>query len=91
MQHIKIQIEDDVAEKLDRLAAERHVTVDDFVEAELIALISREQARKRLRELVETSPLSLEPGWKWNREELYDRPMLRGYKRPPVRSDSAAE
>ena len=82
-----IEIDDDLAAGLQQLAADRQTELKALVGAELDASLKREEGRKRLRHLVETAPLQLEPGWKWNREDCYDRPLLRGYKRPPLRSD----
>ena len=84
---LTIDLEDDVVAGLERVAADRHIGLKEHVEAESSASIVREANRQRFVRLVKTAPLQLEPGWTWNREDCYDRPQLRGYKRPPVLSD----
>ena len=89
MATLTIDLEEHVLAGLERVAADRHVGLKEHIEAELNASIARDESRRCFVRLVETAPLQLEPGWKWNREDCYDRPQLRGYKRPPVLGDGA--
>jgi len=89
MKNITLAIDDGVLRAARRYAAAHDTTVNGLVRAYLTRIATEDDrvttARKELLELAETSPARLGPGWKWNREELYDRPVLRRHKRPHLR------
>jgi hypothetical protein len=49
-----------------------NAVVREFLEKFANEDVRREDARKRLRELMETSTGRLGPDYRWNREELYE-------------------
>ncbi len=77
MAALTIDIDDKLIHALRETAALRHTTVDAIVESVLSDIVVGEQRPKSFRELAEEASLSLEPGWKWNREETHDRAVLR--------------
>ena len=93
MRNITLAVEDDVLAAVRRLAAERKTTVNGLVRAYLKSLAKQAskddaaRARQELVRLSETTTGRLPDDWKWNREELYDRPSLLGHQRAGVRSD----
>ena len=76
MKNITLAIEESVLENARVVAAKRRTTVNavvrDFLEKFAGEDARREEARKRLRELMETSTGRLGPDYRWNREELYE-------------------
>lgn len=76
MTTLTLDLDDDLVARLARMAEARHVRVEEVAREALSAAAERADARTELRRLVEEAPLALEPGWKWNREDLYDRPAL---------------
>jgi hypothetical protein len=92
MRNITLAIDDEVLEKARAYAAEHKTTVNAIVRQHLEKLAGendkRAEARKQLLRLAETSKGRLSPDYVWNREELYDRPVLRRYKRPRLRREA---
>src|SRR5262245_15355403 len=89
MRNITLSVEEDVLREVRKLAAERETTVNGLVRDYLgrLAQHRREGARAR-QELVRLSKASSwNPGqdWQWNRDELYDRPSVRGYQHSRLR------
>ena len=85
MKNITLAVEDDVLAAVRELAAERKTTVNGLVRDYLSSLAeeARKEAAARAREkLVRLSEESTAGmgDWKWNREELYDRPILSGHE-----------
>jgi hypothetical protein len=84
-------MDDEVLDKVRAYAAEHKTTVNAIVRAHLEKLASendrRAEARRNLKRLAETSNGRLGPGYVWNREELYDRPVLLGHKHSDLRSE----
>ena len=91
MKNITLAIDDHVLAEARRYAANKGTTVNALVREHLTRIATEEdriaKARRELLELAERSTLDMGPGWKWNREELYDRPGLRGHERPDLRGD----
>lgn len=89
MKNITLAIDEEVLKGARRYATARDTTVNGLVREYLTRIATEDdrvaKARKELLKLAETSTARLGPGWKWNREELYDRPVLRGHKRPHLR------
>lgn len=92
MRNITLAIDDEVLEKVRAYAAEHKTTVTAIVRQHLEKLAAendkRAEARKQLLRLAETSKGRLSPDYVWNREGLYDRPVLRRYKRPRLRREA---
>jgi hypothetical protein len=85
MKNITLAVEDDVLAAVRKLAAERKTTVNGLVRdyfASLAEEARKEAAARARRELVRLSEESTFDmgGWRWNREELYDRPLLSGHE-----------
>ena len=93
MKNITLAIDEKVLKGVRRYAAAHDTTVNGLVREYLTRIANEDdrlvQARKDLLTLAETSPARLGSAWKWNREELYDRPVLRGHKRPDLRRGGA--
>ena len=89
MKSITLAIDDEVLEKVRVYAVERKTTVNAIVRQHLEKIAGendkRAEARRQLLRLAETSRGRLSPEYVWNREELHDRPVLRGHKRPRLR------
>jgi hypothetical protein len=89
MKNITLAIDEDVLRAARRYAAARDTTVNGLVREYLTRIATDgdrvAKAREELMKLAESSSARLGPGWKWNREELYDRPVLRRHKRPHLR------
>ena len=89
MKNLTLAIEEDVLREARKYAAERETTVNALVREYLTGLVSQQErsreARRQLLALSESSTWDPGPGWKWNREELYDRGSLRGHERAPLR------
>lgn len=95
MKHITIALDDEYLQELERRAAQRGTTVEDYVRGLIQDLPlgpvvvtdeDRARARRKLVELSERSPGRL-GNWKWNREELYDRDALPRHEHSRVRGD----
>ena len=89
MKHVKLDLDDDLLKAAEAYAAKYDTTVDAILRDYLARIVTQSdraaQARKELVELAKKSTLDLGPGWKWNREELYDRSVLSGHKRSDLR------
>ena len=93
MKNITLSIDEDVLREVRKYAAERETTVNALVRDHLTRLArQRREGAKARQELARLSDKSTwDPGpWKWNREELYDRPSLRRHERPGVRGVARA-
>jgi predicted transcriptional regulator len=77
MKNITFAIDDDVLDKVRIVAAQRKTTVNALVREFLSEIATRdekrEEARKRLLELMDTSEGRMAADWKFNREETYER------------------
>jgi hypothetical protein len=92
MKNITLAIDEHVLDEVRRYAVNKGTTVNAIVREHLTRIASEEdriaKARRELLELAEQSTLDMGPDWKWNREELYDRPGLRRHERPDLRGDT---
>jgi len=93
MKNITLAVEDEVLAAVRKLATERKTTVNGLVRDYLQSLAEQAlkddaaRARRELLELSETTTFRLPDDWKWNREDLYDRPSLLRHKRAGVRGE----
>ncbi len=91
MKNITLAVADEVLDKVRSYAAEQKTTVNAIVRQYLEKIASendkRAEARRQLRRLAEKSQGRLGPGFVWNREELYDRPVLRGHEHSGLRGE----
>jgi hypothetical protein len=91
MRNITLAVEDEVLEKVRTYAAEQKTTVNALVRQHLEKIAAendkRSEARRHLLRLADTSEGRLAPGYIWNREELYDRPVLRRHERSDLRRE----
>ncbi|MGO8952009.1 MAG: hypothetical protein ACLPWS_22885 [Rhodomicrobium sp.] len=93
MKNITLAVEDDVLAAVRKLAAERETTVNGLVRDYLKSLAKQAskddaaRARQELVKLSETTTGRLPDDWKWNREDLYDRPSLLRHERAGVCGD----
>jgi plasmid stability protein len=91
MKNITLAIDDEILNKVRVYAAEHKTTVNAIVRNHLEKLVGendkRSEARRNLLRLAETSRGRLASDYAWNREELYDRPVLRGHERPHLRGE----
>jgi hypothetical protein len=90
MKNITLAVEDKVLAAVRKVAAERKTTVNGLVRdyLESLAEQARREASARARaELVRLSEESTAGmgDWKWNREELYDRPVFSRHEHPDLR------
>lgn len=89
MKNITLALDEDVLAKVRRIASNKDTTVNALVREYLSRLADQDDkaktARERLVELARRSTWDPGPDWKWNREELYDRPGLRGHERTDLR------
>lgn len=89
MKNITLAIDEKVLAKVRRTAARKDTTVNALVREYLTRLADQDdraaRARMELVELAKRSTLELGPAWKWNREEIYDRPSLRRFERADLR------
>ena len=87
--NITLAIDEQVLKRVRRIAAERDTTVNGLVRDYLTKLADvddkAKKARLELVELAKRSNWDPGPGFKWNREELYDREALRRYERSDLR------
>lgn len=88
MKNITLAVDEEVLATVRAYAARNNTTVNALVREHLERIARQEdkaaQARQRLVELSRESKGGL-GDWKWNREELYDRPVLSGHEHPGVR------
>ncbi len=90
MKNITLAVEDNVLAAVRKLAAEKNTTVNALVRdylgtlAEQVRKEASDRARKELVRLSEESTACM-GGWKWNREEVYDRPIFSGHQHSNLR------
>jgi len=93
MKNITLSVEEEVLREARKYAAARETTVNALVRDYLSRLIAQERdgakVREELARLSDESEARLGPDWKWNREDLYDRPVLSGHQHPALRSRRA--
>ena len=91
MKNITLAMDDEVLDKVRTYAAEHKTTVNAIVREHLEKIASekdkRAEARRQLKQLAETSTGRIGPDYVWNREELYDRPVLHRHEHPGVRGE----
>ena len=77
MKNITLAVEDEILNRARVVAAERRTTINAMVREFLTEVANREaklsQARRELLELIDNSTGDMGPGWKWNREDAYER------------------
>ena len=92
--NITLAVDEAVLDKVRRIALDRKPTVNGLVREYLTRLADLNgQAANARKEIVRLSKESTwNPGddWTWNREDIYDRPMLRGHERPGLRNVDTA-
>ena len=90
MTNITMAIDDGLLSRARAFADRKGTTVNAIVREQLASVVDaedlREEARKALIKLMENSTGRLGPGYKFNREELYEERMLPRHKHPAVRS-----
>lgn len=95
MKNITLAIEEDVLKAARKYAAKHNTTVNGMVREYLARLAKFEdraaKAREELVKLSETSEARLAEGWKWNREELYDRPIFSRHQHSSVCGNGKGE
>ena len=91
MKNLTLSIDENVLKEIRRYAADRGTTVNAIVRDHLTRIATQEDkaanARRELVELAKTSSWDPGPGWKWSREEIYDRPVFSRFEHPDLRSD----
>jgi hypothetical protein len=91
VKNITLAIDEGVLEKVRAYAAEQKTTVNAIVRQHLEKIAGendkRAEARRQLRRLAETSQARLGGDHVWNREELYDRPVLRRHEHSDLRRE----
>jgi hypothetical protein len=89
MTNITLAIDDELLKSVRAFAKARGTTLNALVRSELLQLIEQDQrqeeARQGLLALIENSTARMGPNFKFNREELYESPMLSGHKHPDLR------
>ncbi|MDX2265106.1 MAG: DUF6364 family protein [Hyphomicrobiales bacterium] len=89
MKNVTLAIEEEVLAAARVYAAKHNTTVNGLVRDYLKRLATQEDraanARKRLVELSERSQARLPDGWNFNREEIYDRPILSRHQNTDLR------
>jgi hypothetical protein len=89
MTNITLAIDDKLLKSVRAFAKAKGTTLNALVRSELSQLIEQDQrqeeARQGLLALIENSKARMGPNFKFNREELYESPMLSGYKHPDLR------
>src|SRR5271165_3503784 len=92
MKNITLAVDEEVLNKVRAYAVEHKTTVNAIVRRHLEKIAGendmRAEARRQLLRLAETSRGRMSPDYVWNREELYDRPVLRRHKRPRLRGEA---
>lgn len=91
MTELTVLLDEGVTESLEQMAREKAVPLNTLVAESLADLAERHKARTRLRELLETSTISLDADWKWDREDIYERAVLRRHQRGPLCDDGTSE
>ena len=94
MKNITLALEEEVLEGMRQYAARHRTTVNALIREHCKRIVTQEdraaEARRELAELSERSTGRLGPDWKWNRAELYDRPILRRYECADIRGNGKA-
>jgi hypothetical protein len=89
MTNITLAIDDKLLKSVRAFAKAKGTTLNALVRSELSQLIEQDQrqeeARQGLLALIENSTARMGPNFKFNREELYESPMLSGHKHPDLR------
>ncbi len=89
MKNITLAIDDELLAKVRRTAARQDTTVNALVRDYLTRLAQQDdraaKARQGLLELSRQSTWEVPAGWKWSREDAYDRTNLRGHERADLR------
>jgi hypothetical protein len=90
MPNITLAIDEKLLKSVRTFAKRRGTTVNSLVREELEQLMQRderqEEARLGLLKLIEESTARMGPNFKFDREEMYESPMLSGHKHPDLRS-----
>lgn len=93
--NITLAVDEDVLEKVRRIASDRNTTVNALVRDYLGRLaLQQDRAAKAREELVKLSQASTwDPGSDrgWTREDLYDRPVFRRHEHPGLRGFGESE
>jgi hypothetical protein len=89
MTNITLAIDDKLLKSVRAFAKAKGTTLNALVRSELSQLIEQDQrqeeARQGLLALIENSTARMGPNFKFNREELYESPMLSRHKHPDLR------
>ena len=89
MTNITLAIDDKLLKSARAFAKARGTTLNALVRSELLQLLEQdrrqEEARLGLLALIEESTARMGPNFKFNREDLYESPMLSGHKNPDLR------
>jgi hypothetical protein len=89
MKNITLAVDADVLDRVRAYAVEHKTTVNAIVRQHLEKIANendrRAEARRHLLRLAEASEARLGADYVWNREELYDRPVLSGHERSGLR------
>ena len=90
MGNITLAIDKEVLDSARLFAKERGTTLNALVREHLSKLIAedkrREDARLRLIDLAKKSKADMGPGFKFNRDEMYEGSVLSGYQHSTLRS-----
>lgn len=89
MTNITLAIDDNVLKSARSYAKRNGTTLNALVRMQLTNILEQEkrmeEARAGLLELIENSTARMGPNFKFNREEMYESPMLSGHKHPNLR------
>jgi hypothetical protein len=92
LKNITLAIDEEILDRVRIDAVEHKTTVKAIVRQHLEKIAGendkRAEARRQLLHLADTSRGRLSSDCVWKREELYDRPVLRGHKRPRLRREA---
>ncbi|NJM34038.1 MAG: hypothetical protein HC850_04235 [Rhodomicrobium sp.] len=95
MKNITLAVNEEVLAAVRKYAAARDTTVNALVRDYLTRLATFEdraaKARQELVRLSEASDGRLESDWTWNREDMYDRPILSGHEYSDLRGFGEGE
>jgi len=91
MKNITLAVDDEVLDKVRAYAVEQKTTVNAIVRRHLQKIAAESdklaEARGNLLRLAQTSSGRLASDYTWNREDLYDRPVLPRHQRPHLRGE----
>lgn len=77
MKNITLAVEDEILDRARVIAAEKRTTVNAMVRDFLTEITTRDaklaKARQELLDLMDRSEGDMGPGWKWSREETYEK------------------